>query len=29
VRDYTYIRLPYEDGPYLVEQVKLRAGRAE
>jgi hypothetical protein len=29
VRDYTYIRLPEEDGLYLVEQVKARAGRAE
>jgi hypothetical protein len=29
VRDYTYIRLPEEDGPYLVEQVKARAGRGE
>jgi hypothetical protein len=29
VRDYTYIRLPEEDGPYLIEQVKTRAGRAE
>lgn len=29
VREYTYIRLPEEDGPYLVEQVKARAGRAE
>jgi catechol 2,3-dioxygenase-like lactoylglutathione lyase family enzyme len=26
VRDYTYIRVPDEDGPYFVEQVKIRAG---
>ncbi|MPZ13173.1 MAG: hypothetical protein GEU73_01890 [Chloroflexi bacterium] len=29
VRDYTYIRLPDEDGPYLVEQVRARAGARE
>jgi len=29
VRDYTYIRLPNEDGPYLVEQVRSRASTRE
>jgi hypothetical protein len=29
VRDYTYIRLPDEDGPYLVEQVRSRASARE
>ncbi len=29
VRDYTYIRLPEEDGPYFVEQVRIRAGSKE
>jgi len=26
LRDFTYIRVPAEDGPYFVEQVKIRAG---
>lgn len=29
VRDYTYIRLPREDGEYLVEQVRSRASTRE
>ena len=29
VRDYTYIRLPPEDGAYLVEQVRSRASTRE
>jgi hypothetical protein len=29
VRDYTFIRLPAEDGPYLVEQVRSRASARE
>ena len=29
VRDYTYIRLPEQDGGYLVSQVKARAGTRE
>jgi hypothetical protein len=29
VRDFTYIRLPTEDGAYLVEQVRSRASARE